>query len=451
MTGSNLHSLFDRSTDTAIDFPEGTTMTRAPQDPNRLEVTIPLSGRADIHLLPDYYVKTLGVPYYVPFDDSHFPTAPAVWCSWDSYAETTREEDIVQNVDWISAHLKPYGFQYVVLDDGYDRGTKGEHYWTSNWDPKRFPHGPKWLASYVKSKGLHPGIWLVPNGYAGAVEQHPDWYLRDRSGIVMLDYSTPALDSSNPEVLEFLKHEFETLNDWGFEYYKFDGEHAIPKYVPMVDTNILYNKLADPLVIYRNRLKLIRDTVGPGKFIEGCPAGTPLNGIGYFNSYFNGHDMYSSWQGSYPMLSSINANSFEPHRCVQHGGRRGGVVAADDVCGGHCEIASNLRQGRDRRDQRPGRPRHGNRKHAPGSPDPGDLLVSNRCGLQLIQRRARTAGRPGETGQDDAAHRPDSPHRSVQPWHRHALEPVPAHHCRRLHPRIPGNSGLKGQRGVRFV
>lgn len=106
------------------------------------------------------------------------------------------------------------------------------------------------------------------------------------------------------------------MTDWGFEYYKLDREYAIPKYVPMVDTNILYNKLADPPVTYRNHLKLICDTMGPGKFIEGCPAGTSLNGIGYFNPYFNGHDMYSSWQRSYPMLSSINANSFLNHIVV---------------------------------------------------------------------------------------------------------------------------------------
>jgi hypothetical protein len=61
---------------------------------------------------------------------------------------------------------------------------------------------------------------------------------------------------------------------------------------------------------------VIRDTIGPGRFIEGCPAGTPLNGIGYFNSYFNGHDMYSNWQGNYPLFSSINANAFLNHLVV---------------------------------------------------------------------------------------------------------------------------------------
>ena len=101
-----------------------------------------------------------------------------VWDSWSSYYEDVREEDIVRNADWIAANLKPYGYQYVQLDDGYDRGKRREHYWIEKWGQEKFPHGPKWLTDYIKSKGLRAGIWLVPNAYAGAVEQHPDWYLR---------------------------------------------------------------------------------------------------------------------------------------------------------------------------------------------------------------------------------------------------------------------------------
>ncbi|HVN80876.1 MAG TPA: hypothetical protein VMW38_17920, partial [Terriglobia bacterium] len=153
-------------------------------------------------------------------------------------------------------------------------------------------------------------LWLVPNAYAGAVDQHPDWYLRDKTGKFILDYHTPALDSTNPEVLDFLKKLFSTLGEWGFEYYKFDGEHALPLYAPDVDRTRLYDKSIDPLLSYRNRLNLIRQTIGPGTFVEGCPAGTPLNGIGYFNSYFTGQDVYNSWQGMYALLSSINANAF---------------------------------------------------------------------------------------------------------------------------------------------
>ena len=310
VSASTLHALFDRKTDTAIRFSEDTRLQRSQADPDVLEVAIPVPGSTVVRLLPDYYKATLGVPFYVPFDDTQFPRPPMVWCSWTSYYADVKEEDIVRNADWIADNLKPYGFQYVQLDDGYDRGKDGEHYWIEKWDQAKFPHGAAWLAGYVKSKGLRPGLWLVPNAYAGAVEQHPDWYLRDKNGRIVRDYSTPALDSSHPEVLDFLRRLFTTLREWGFEYYKFDGEHALPRYLPAVDKSRLHDPSVDPIEAYRRRLQVIRETIGPRTFVEGCPAGTPLNGIGFFNSYFDGHDVYNSWQGMYALFSSINANAF---------------------------------------------------------------------------------------------------------------------------------------------
>ena len=316
VSSANFHSLFDRESDTAICFPDQAVMQLNTQVPNLLDVTIPVPGNTLVRLIPDYYTKTLGAPYYTSFDDTNFATAPMVWGSWTSCYAEVREEDIVKNTDWIARYLKPYGFEYVQLDDGYDRGKKGEHFWIENWDRVKFPHGPKWLTNYIRSKGLHAGLWLVPNAYAGAMERHPDWYLRDKTGKIILDYSTPALDSTNPAVLDFLKKLFSTLGEWGFEYYKFDGEHALPLYAPGVDRDRLYDKSIDPLLAYRNRLNLIRETIGPKTFVEGCPAGTPLNGIGYFNSYFTGQDVYNSWQGMYALFSSINANAFLNHMLV---------------------------------------------------------------------------------------------------------------------------------------
>jgi hypothetical protein len=313
VSAAGLHSLFDRASDIAIDFAEDATLSRSKQNLDVLDVTIPFPGNTLVRTIPDYFTKNLGLPFYVPFDDSHFPTAPMVWSSWTSYYEQVKEEDVVRNADWIATHLLPYGFQFVQLDDGYDRGAEGQHFWTTNWDQQKFPHGPGWLANYIHSKGLRPGIWLVPNSYAGAVAEHPDWYLYYKNGKIVLDYNTPALDSTNPAVLEFLQKEMATLDDWGFDYYKFDGEHAASKYVPGVDLDRLYDKSIDPLVAYRRRLSLIRKTIGPDRFIEGGIAGTPLNGIGYINSYFNGHDLYDNWQGMFSLFSSINANVFFNH------------------------------------------------------------------------------------------------------------------------------------------
>lgn len=314
VSGSVFHNLFDQKTDTAIRFTPQTRFSAVGADAEQLDVRMALPGPGSIRLVPDYYTKVLGLPRYVPMDTSVFDRAPMVWCSWSSYFADATEADVVKNVDWLAEHLRPYGFQNVTIDDGYDRipgkfGPEG-HNWIDQWDKKRYPKGPQWIASYIKSKGLRPGLWLVPNGYSGAVKDHPDWYLRDSQDRFIRDYNTPGLDSTHPEVLDFLKKLFVTLGSWGFEYYKFDGEFSLPKYHPKVDLTRLHDKSADPLETYRRRLAVIREAVGQGVFVEGCPAGTPLDGIGYFNAYFAGQDVYNNWHGMYMMFDSINANAF---------------------------------------------------------------------------------------------------------------------------------------------
>src|SRR5882724_7638557 len=128
-------------------------------------------------------------PFYARLDDTYFSAAPMVWSSWTGYYEDVTENDIVRNTDWLAKNLKPFGFQYVQLDDGYDRGKNGAHDWIENWDKSKFPHGPQWLTNYIKSKGMHAGLWLVPNSYAGAAEEHPDWYVRSKDGELVKDYN----------------------------------------------------------------------------------------------------------------------------------------------------------------------------------------------------------------------------------------------------------------------
>jgi hypothetical protein len=99
VSGSVFHSLFDRKTDTAISFSEKTLLQREAQAPDLLHARIPAPGNALVRLTPDYLTKTVGVPSYIRFDDSHFSTAPVAWCSWTSYYSEVREEDVVRNAD----------------------------------------------------------------------------------------------------------------------------------------------------------------------------------------------------------------------------------------------------------------------------------------------------------------------------------------------------------------
>ena len=47
------------------------------------------------------------------------PVPPMGWNSWDSYAETITEAQVRANADFMARHLKQFGWQYVVIDEGW--------------------------------------------------------------------------------------------------------------------------------------------------------------------------------------------------------------------------------------------------------------------------------------------------------------------------------------------
>src|ERR1700721_3560383 len=43
-------------------------------------------------------------------------TPPMGWNSWDAYGTTVGEAQVKANADWMAAHLKQHGWQFIVVD-----------------------------------------------------------------------------------------------------------------------------------------------------------------------------------------------------------------------------------------------------------------------------------------------------------------------------------------------
>ncbi|MFQ6133379.1 MAG: alpha-galactosidase, partial [Armatimonadota bacterium] len=178
------HSLFDPQTDAAVTFGGGKLTIAPPTADGGHTLTVesesdrvgPVEAFA-VEVTPDYFRRGRGIQWYAPLDKSAFGEPPNGWCSWHYYYAGINEEEMVKNTDWLAENLKPFGLEYVQLDDGYQTES-----WTE-WNAK-FPHGGKWLADYIHTKGLRAGLWLTPfsQGDPELVEQHPDWFLRDAEG-----------------------------------------------------------------------------------------------------------------------------------------------------------------------------------------------------------------------------------------------------------------------------
>src|SRR5947199_9988299 len=55
------------------------------------------------------------------FDDTNSapllaPRPPLGWNSWDGYGTTINEEQVKANAEWFAKHLKPFGWEYIVVD-----------------------------------------------------------------------------------------------------------------------------------------------------------------------------------------------------------------------------------------------------------------------------------------------------------------------------------------------
>ena len=118
------------------------------------------------------------------------PTPPMGWNSWDSYGLTITEDQFKANVAWFNQHLKPYGWKYVVIDEGWylqhpeNAGTKGaDQGYTMDKNgrylpaPNRFPSGTtdaglKPIGDYVHSLGLKFGIHIIRGIPKEAVEKN---------------------------------------------------------------------------------------------------------------------------------------------------------------------------------------------------------------------------------------------------------------------------------------
>jgi alpha-galactosidase len=85
-------------------------------------------------------------------------TPPMGWNSWNRFGCNISESLIIGIADAIASNgMKDAGYQYLVIDDCWQvsRDENGEIV----ADKDRFPHGIKYLADYIHSKGLKFGIY----------------------------------------------------------------------------------------------------------------------------------------------------------------------------------------------------------------------------------------------------------------------------------------------------
>ncbi|MEW9052657.1 MAG: glycoside hydrolase family 27 protein [Neobacillus sp.] len=174
-------------------------------------------------------------------------TPPMGWNSWDCYGATVREEEVKGNADYMAEHLKPSGWEYIVVDiqwyeagavssayrpfvplemDEYSRLIPAVNRFPSSSDGKGF----KPLAEYVHSLGLKFGIHIMRGIPRQAVHNNTPLLgtsVRARdiahpNSICPWNTDMYGVDASKDGAQEYYNSLFELYAEWGVDFVKVD-------------------------------------------------------------------------------------------------------------------------------------------------------------------------------------------------------------------------------------
>ena len=102
-------------------------------------------------------------------------TPPMGFNTWNTFGEKISEDLIIETCDaMVEKGLRDAGYEYIVIDDCWslrERDAEGR----LQADPAKFPHGIKYLADYIHSKGMKLGMYscvgpLTCAGYPGSLD-----------------------------------------------------------------------------------------------------------------------------------------------------------------------------------------------------------------------------------------------------------------------------------------
>lgn len=227
-------------------------------------------------------------------------TPPLGWNSWDCYGAAVNEEEVRGNAQYMAEHLKPYGWEYIVVDiQWYEPGAVSSAYRPyvplemdacSRLIPaaNRFPsaadgQGFKPLADYVHGLGLKFGIHIMRGIPRQAV--HADTPLLGTNAtarsiaktwngaICKWNTDMYGVDPSKDGAQAYYNSLFELYASWGVDYVKVDD----------IADSLLYGIQLDEIQLIRKAI----DTCGRPMVLSLSPGPAPLEFAEELKAYAN--------------------------------------------------------------------------------------------------------------------------------------------------------------------
>ena len=185
-----------------------------------------------VNLKPHYYRTHLGYEYHKPWQRRPKLKPIVGWCTWEAHRRDLSEEKIVAAADFFGEHLKSYGFEYIQIDDGFEKlplpvDTQADDALVKAWleTTDGFPGGHAGVVQKIKERGLQPGIWTSAAIYNDEfADRQPDCLLKNCNGEPLLgDWVKYVLDCTPASLDKHVRPYFEGLRKAGYTYFKIDA------------------------------------------------------------------------------------------------------------------------------------------------------------------------------------------------------------------------------------
>ncbi|GEM_PF-1973704 len=155
-----------------------------------------------------------------------FPLRSRGWITWAYYFTNINPEVLNKEIEFIAEELRKYGYEYLIIDDGWQR--RDTHYPAAyDWitPSERFPEGLREIISRAHSLGLKVVLWVAFTCFDGNSE-----LLRTKRGMFLMkedrvfvdDRGRAYLNVTNEEALSYIERLFATYKKWGIDGLTFD-------------------------------------------------------------------------------------------------------------------------------------------------------------------------------------------------------------------------------------
>ena len=174
---------------------------------------------------------------------------PMGWNSWDCYAATVTESQLLENAEYMQKNLRPYGWEYIVCDiqwyeplagsgegesrpfaelclDDFSRPIPAENRFPSSAGGKGFAP----IAEKIHNMGLKFGVHFMRGIPRQAVHRKAAIKganvtadaIANPFSICKWNSDMYGVDSSKPGAQEYYNSVFELFASWGVDYVKID-------------------------------------------------------------------------------------------------------------------------------------------------------------------------------------------------------------------------------------